>query len=280
VNTYSLSCPRDLSLHCDVAGYGWVAMTPESFTTYRRNPGRSLGESVSPSLLRHADPQTVAGLAAALKAMHEHDLTKAALRGWGVISGPCLLGRQAIADAMQRFCNEGALAIPPHLIPHESPHAVSGMLSQLLGLHGPNLSAGGGPGAVEDALLCAATVLAGDGLPGLWLVLTEFSPESIPSGPQGAGLACAPWVCHAVALALVPEGSRQALDLHVAITGFENDDPDMDLPPLSPATLGAALTRLTDDPPEWRLRYGARFLLSRCSERRTARAPLAWAAAF
>src|SRR5262249_29727984 len=94
---------------------------------------------------------------------------------------------------------EGAWGISPHFIPHRSGHAVSGTISQVLKIHGPNLGAGGGPGGAVDAFLAASVLVEGHGLPGVWVVLSAMDIEAIPA-PDGTSPKAPS--CFAVALAL------------------------------------------------------------------------------
>jgi len=197
-----------------VAGYATMAMAPEQVPALRRCPGQAVGAPISPSLLKYADPQAVAALAVVLQAIQDHDLAQVCFRDWGVIAGPSLLGRQASVDSLARYREEGAFGISPHLIPYESLHAVSGTISQVLRIHGPNFGVGGGPSAAEEALLVAATLVAQGGLPGLWVVLTEFDPELIPAAP--GQLAGSTWTCHAVAMALMPAAANAGFGLRIA----------------------------------------------------------------
>jgi hypothetical protein len=184
----------------DVLAFAGVQVTIDMLPGLRQRPGPGIGESLPATFLRHADEQTVAGLAAVLHAMEHSGMSVADFRDWGVVAAPCFLGRAMLAAALQRLAGEGAWGISPHLIPHRSQHAVSGTISQVLKIFGPNLGAGGGPGSVMEALLAASVLLEGNRLPGVWAVVTEWEPEAIPDAngslPPHA-------VCCATALALV-----------------------------------------------------------------------------
>jgi hypothetical protein len=203
---------------CDLAGHAAFQATPEMLPAVRLKPGPLTGEPFPPSFLKHADEQTVVGLAAVLRAIHAHGLDASCFTDWGILGAPRFLGRNALAVALQRYQLEGAWGISPHLIPHRSLHSVSGSVSQALAIHGPNFGVSGGLHAADEALLVAATLLAGDRVPGVWVVLTGYDPEPIPEQPDGAGGSrpATPSVCRALALALVMArpGSRQ-LKLHI-----------------------------------------------------------------
>jgi hypothetical protein len=92
----------------------------------------------------------------------------------------------------------------------------------VLKINGPNFGVSGGRHAADEALLVAATLLAGDRVPGVWLVLTGYDPEPIPEksgeGPAKSNGRPAPVpVCRALALALVAARPGPArLQLHAS----------------------------------------------------------------
>jgi hypothetical protein len=118
-----------------------------------------------------------------------------------------------MAAALQRFQAEGAWGVSPHLIPHRSLHSISGSISQAFKIHGPNFGVGGGPGAPAEALLAAVSMLEGQKLPGVWVVLSCLDPEK---APDEAGRPAAGTRCVGLALALTPiRPGRCALRLRV-----------------------------------------------------------------
>src|SRR5205085_3519156 len=132
---------------------GCLSVAPEQVPALRQKPGPGVGESLPNNFLKHADDQTVLALAAVLHAIQDKGLQETDFTHWGVVAGPCFLGRATLVSALQRYDAEGAWGLSPHFIPHRSQHAVSGTISQALKIHGPNLGAGGGPGAVVEGLL-------------------------------------------------------------------------------------------------------------------------------
>jgi hypothetical protein len=196
---------------CVVAAYGRVQVTLEDVPALRLRPGPGMDQSLPPNLLKHADEQTIAGLAAVLHAIADFELSTTSFDEWGIVAAPCFLGRATLVLSRERFAVEGAWGLSPHFIPHRSQHAISGTISQVLKVHGPNFGAGGGPGAVREALVAGA-VLAYD-TPGVWVVLTGWEPELIPDAD---GRPIDPVVCQAVALALVATSAgRQGPCLHI-----------------------------------------------------------------
>lgn len=183
---------------CEVSAHALLRVPLESLPELRRHPGCVGGAPLPVSFLKHADEQSVAGLAAVYRAIQQSALQELCFRDWGVVAAPRFLGRPTMAAALQRFAAEGAWGVSPHLIPHRSLHSLSGTVSQALKIHGPNFGVGGGPGGAVEALLAALALLERKRLPGVWIVLTCLDPELPPDasggsapGTQAVGLALA-----------------------------------------------------------------------------------------
>ncbi len=190
-----------LMLAAEVAGSGLFRMSPCDVPALRRKPG-PVPEGwarTPPSVLRYSDEQTVAGTAAVFSAMEAMGAEPGRFAGWGVVAASRYLGRANLAAALRSFEAEGVWGISPHLIPHFALHSPSGTISLALGLHGPNLGVGGGRDAAVEGILVALTWLAAGIVPGVWLVLTGWSPELIPGD---RGTPPAPGECQSLALAL------------------------------------------------------------------------------
>lgn len=188
---------RASAVGCDVVAQAVVRATPDEIPALRRSPGTLGRVAFPPSLLRHADEQSVVGLVAVLRAVQECGLDPLGFADWGVVAAPRFLGRSAFDAAFPQFLAEGAWGVSPLLISSHSLHAVSGMVSQAIQAHGPNLGVGGTPGGETEALLTAAVLLDGGTVPGVWVVLTGWSPDW-----DGTGKAAPPGVCEALSLAL------------------------------------------------------------------------------
>jgi len=192
-------------VRCHVATYGAVRATPDDLGQWRRQPPPVCGVAVPASLVKHSEDQTLAALAALHSAITRSGWVGRTFTDWGVVAAPNFLGRGGTASSIQRFADDGAWGVSPHLIPHQSLHAVSGTVSHLLRIHGPNFGISGGPQACHDAFLIAAPMLAEGTLPGLWLLLSGHDREHIPAEDgKGSSPPRAPH-CEAAALALVPE---------------------------------------------------------------------------
>jgi len=202
--------PRHVkAVGCDVAAQGFVRASAGELAALRRSPGAPGDVPPPPSLLKHADEQTVVALAAVLRAAREGGLDPNGFGDWGVVSAPRYLGRAAFEGAFPQFLAEGVWGVSPLLIANHSLHAPSGTVSQVLKAYGPNLGVGGVPGHEDEAFLAAASMLDGGAAPGVWVVLTGWAPGPFPppgllagSGVDAEGGDAR--VCEGVALALVP----------------------------------------------------------------------------
>jgi hypothetical protein len=221
---------------CPVAAFGVVQAPLDALPALRKRPGSFPGAVPPPHVLKHADEQTVLGLAAVLRAIEDFDLRGQDLSPWGVVAAPRFPGRLAGAVAMDRFLRQGPLTVSPLIIPNLSLHSASGTISLALGIHGPNFGAGGGPTALAEGLL-AGLALHEDALaPGVWVVLSEWDPEPIPDLRGQSTIPVTGW---AVALALAPAAvASSGLCLRLRPTPAASSSP----PPL------ASLARFLSEP--------------------------------
>jgi hypothetical protein len=184
--------------------------------------------------LRHADEQTVVGLRAVLAAIASHPLPPPSFAGYGVVAAPCRAGRFTAAQSLAMLREGGGVTVTPHVVPQCSLHSLAGAVSVALGMHGPNIGAGGGRHAVAEGLVAALALVAPEAsahaaLPGIWFVATAWDDEPAldrTGRPQG-GAAPEPRsddpraddpLCRGLALALVADvanGMAQPLRLSV-----------------------------------------------------------------
>jgi hypothetical protein len=181
---------------CVVAAWAVRRAPVEAIAELRRRPGPLPGDPLPASFLKHADEQTVIGLAAVSDVVQTGKVGTD-FHDWGVLASPRYLGRWMMAFSLQRYREEGCWGVSPHLIPHRSLHSLSGTVSQALKLHGPNFGTGGGPASESEGLLAAVGLLHGKQLPGVWVVLTRVAPE-----PQADGAGALPSDCSLEAIAL------------------------------------------------------------------------------
>jgi hypothetical protein len=189
----------------EVMGYALFRMRQGDVPSLRKKPGPIPAgwARVPPSLLRYADEQTIAGTAAVFTAIEAMGAAPDRFEAWGVVAASRYLGRANLAIALRSFMAEGVWGTSPHLIPHFALHSASGSISLALGSHGPNLGVGGGLHAGSEGFLTALTWLSTGIVPGVWLVLSGWSPELVPD-PAGNTLHAGE--CLALALALVEVG--------------------------------------------------------------------------
>jgi hypothetical protein len=202
-------CAPPGTVECDVAAHAAVRVPQEAMAALRRQPGPPHGKPLAPAFLKHAEEQTVVGLAAVLNALHDFPPPGGwpEFHDWAVLAAPRFLGRPALGELLQRFIAGGAWEVSPHVIPHRSLHSVSGTVSQALQIHGPNFGVGGGPGGEAEILLTTLVLLQGMKVPGVWVVMTRLDPE-LP--PDESGVPPPGSFCHALALAAVPAGTAAA----------------------------------------------------------------------
>ncbi len=204
----NLTTLPDSTVVSRVTGYASLRADAAQIAALRKAPGSVAGKPVLASFLKNADDQTVTALAALLRALADRGWQERSFRTWGVVAAPNLFGRFSAAQGLHRFLLDGPWGISPHTIPHHSLHAVSGTLSMALQIHGPNFGISGGANAAAEAFLVAATLMAENTLPGLWVVLSGAEPEYIPV-EGGDGAPTTPTTCLAAVLALEPLDSTE-----------------------------------------------------------------------
>ncbi len=204
----------------EVMGCGLFRMSSGDAPALRRRPGPIPEDwgRVAPSLLRYSDEQTIAGTAAVFAAIESMGLPPGRFDGWGVVAASRYLGRANLAHALRSFLAEGVWGTSPHLIPHFALHSPAGTISLALGLHGPNLGVGGGLYAAAEGFLAALTWVSTGRIPGVWLVLTGWSPELVPN-QRGNGPAAGE--CQALAIALTAGDMVAGRSVFRAVVGAE-----------------------------------------------------------
>jgi hypothetical protein len=228
------------------------------FPALRKSPPRFPGVDLPGHFLKHADEQTVIGLEAVRRAVELFQLDTREQTAWGIIGAPRFMARMAGAHILTRFAASGGSSVPPHALAQNSLHSVSGAASIALGIHGPNVGLGGGPGAIYDGLTTALTWFDTAGCPSIWLILTQWDPEPIP---DGQGLATNEPVCHAVALALKPAAAGEST-LRLSADGSMPTGPRSPVPNVS--EIAACLDRAHAGlPADWacQLPWGGRIEL-------------------
>ena len=158
-------------------------------------------ESMSVGVLKQCDEQTLVALSAVLDAVRQSGRPSSEFESWGVVACPRVPGRRRFQDAVVKFRGQGAWSVTPHFIPHCMLHSLSGLMSQALRLHGPNIGVGGEAGEGDDVLWTAAAWLAGGEAPGAWLVWTGWDRETLKEGDG---------TCEALVVGVVPAAGAMA----------------------------------------------------------------------
>jgi hypothetical protein len=209
----------ETTVRCRVVACAAMRGDAETIAQWRKQPVVIGAEKMPISFLKHSEDQTILALKTVLRAIELQGCSNWSFADWGVIAAPNLFGRVSIAQTIQRYQQEGAWGVSPHLIPHQSLHAMSGTISQALKIYGPNFGISGGPNAGPDAFLIAGAMMVDGELPGMWLVLTGHQSEWIPAldgRPTTAPM------CQAVALALIT-GEPDAAGLHLSLGRVRTD---------------------------------------------------------
>src|SRR5579864_7172666 len=97
------------NLECGIAAHGVVQADHARIMSLRKKPAASDAYSFPINFLKYADNQTVVALAAIFQAIDDAGLSNWSFREWGVVAGPCFLGRESFVGALDRFRRQGAL---------------------------------------------------------------------------------------------------------------------------------------------------------------------------
>jgi hypothetical protein len=207
---------------CAVESHGVVRVPIEEIASLRTKSSWFNGRKLPASLLKHADYQTVLSIAAVSRAIDEVGWQTKSFDEWGVLAAPRFLGRLNAAGAIERYRQSGVTGISPLLVATLTLHAVAGSLSLALQSHGFNYGIGGGHGHLAEVLLAGLAAREDNGVAGVWVVASQFSPEPVPDASEQSSRVS---VGHAVALALSAEGAnRSRLNLRVVSTGPRFDE--------------------------------------------------------
>lgn len=170
---------NSVDLAVNIAGWGYAQLRGAEFAALRRSLPAWAVAGTPLHFFKHADEQTMLAVHAVDKAIQRHGFDPRAQEAFGVIAAPRFLGRTAAAAVIRRYQRDGAQGVTPHIISQHSLHSVSGAISVLLGCKGPNLGVGGGPHALDDALLTQLSLFSSAHIPGVWLVGSAWDPEPI-----------------------------------------------------------------------------------------------------
>ena len=199
--------PTTKPLELSIVALGVARLKMPELDAIRKQSLPIFSSSLCPQLLKHSDEQTLSSLAALSEAMHDFDLVGHDFSRWAVVSSSKYLGRSAFAAVIHKYQKEGPWGVSVQVIPHRTPHAVSGTISLALQTHGPCIGAGGN-GDESDALISVACMLRERPWQGVWLVSSAWSPELLidPTGTPTSESTCL-----ASALAVVSQPSADAI---------------------------------------------------------------------
>lgn len=150
----------------------FTALTSE-LANLRTDVNTCLPNPLSTSILKYLDDQTVIALQCTREATKEIK----SLANWGVIVCPKHPGRKRVSGAFEKFKIESAWGISPHLVPYDSLHSPSGIVSLAYQMNGINLGAGGFAGMEGQGLLAGFTSLENNFAEGLVLIWTGYREE-------------------------------------------------------------------------------------------------------
>jgi hypothetical protein len=187
---------------CAVFGVGFAQATLEEIARLRKNPGPGRPATLEFQVLKHADEHTVLALSAMLNGLASFP-PEAHFGDWGVVAAPRWPGRLGTAGGLEKYHADGARAVSPLIIPNLCLHSLSGTVSLVFQMRGPNFGVGGGLACVPDGLLAGLNVQLEHRPPGTWVLFTEWDVEPGQVGPGQVGSEQTPRAS-ALALALGP----------------------------------------------------------------------------
>jgi hypothetical protein len=179
---------------CAIVGFGMAQGTLEDIAQLRKDPGPSRPKAIEFQILKHADEHTVLALAAMLNGLASLP-PQADFGEWGVVAAPRWPGRFGTANALDRHRADGPRGVSPMTIPNVCLHSLSGTVSLVFGMRGPNFGVGGGLASVADGLLTGLAVQLEQAPPGTWVLFSEWDFEpgqpDAPTTPRARALALA-----------------------------------------------------------------------------------------
>ncbi|WP_425618974.1 hypothetical protein NA78x_002699 [Anatilimnocola sp. NA78] len=202
-----------------LGGWGYARFSLAEITGLRRKIPAWAVTGTPGHFFKYADEQTILAVQALDHLLERQGDDLGDRSRFAVIAAPQFLGRISSVNTFSRFQRSGAPSVSPHIIPQHSLHSVSGAISVLLGCRGPNVGVGGGPGALDNALLSATTLFAGSETTSAWLVCTGWDPE--PQFDREGNCLNEP-ICQAFALAVSAQPMPKqlgALQLHLPDRG-------------------------------------------------------------
>jgi len=141
---------------CGITGHALVSARFSEIAALRDRPGPAGAPTLPPRFLRHCDEHAVVGMHAVLAALAARGWAAPDLSRHAVVAASCRLGRVSAAATLTGLAAGGGVSVSPHIVPQCSLHAVAGVVSVGLGMHGPHLGVGGGDDALAEGLFAAS----------------------------------------------------------------------------------------------------------------------------
>lgn len=179
-------CPEP----CGIVAHALVEARLSEIAGLRDTPAIPGSPTLPPRFLRHCDEQTVVGMHAVLRGLTATSRPLKAFARHAVVAAPCHAGRFMAARSLAGLRQGGPVMVSTHVVPQGSLHSLAGAVSVGLGLHGPHIGVSGGPDALAEGLLAAASLLqarTADETTGVWLVATAWDAEP-PLDAEGTPL--------------------------------------------------------------------------------------------
>jgi hypothetical protein len=179
---------------CAIIGFGTAQASMEEFARLRKDPGPTRPEAMEHQILKHADELTVLALVAMMNGLAGFP-PGSNFADWAVVAAPRWPGRFGTIRALDGLKADGIRGVSPMTIPHHVLHALSGTVSLVFAMRGPNFGVGGGQTCIRDGLLASLSVQLEQQPPGTWVIFSEWDVEPGQVGatdmPQARALALA-----------------------------------------------------------------------------------------
>lgn len=201
------SSHRPDSLECVLTSYAITRLSFEEVNSLRKQP-EALAGSLSYSVLRHVDEQSLAALAATAAATRDLEGPPQDFGRWGIVTSSRYLGRASFIQTLCKYGKEGPWNVSIQVVPNRSLHSPASTLGLAIGCHGPCVGVGGGKDGETDAWISALTLLQQHKLAGMWMIFCGWEPEE-QVNLEGAAINGAH--CTALALALQPADTESCL---------------------------------------------------------------------
>ncbi|HWY87031.1 MAG TPA: hypothetical protein VNX28_09920 [Gemmataceae bacterium] len=161
---------------CAIVGFGTAQATLPGIAQMRKDPAPGRPSTMEFQVLKHADEHTVLALAAMLDGVSAVP-GSAPFAEWAVVAAPRWPGRFGTATAIERYRADGARGVSPLAIPNVCLHSLSGTVSLVFQMRGPNFGVGGGLSSIADGLLAGLGLQLEHQPPGTWVIFSEWDVE-------------------------------------------------------------------------------------------------------